>query len=80
MDRIFKAFASTPDEVAEGAGFDLMPRSSRGKAGLVLLLGGFLMFLGGVLAATVGLPFASRAVVGGMLIFFAGGLVRVYSE
>lgn len=80
MERIFKAFSSTAAEEADGGGFGLVPASGRGKFGLLVLLLGFLMFLGGVLSATVGFPLASHAAVGGMLIFFAGGLLRVYSD
>ena len=56
------------------------------SSGLPFLLGlcyaaiGFLVFLGGVLSAGIGFSQASEAAVGGMLIFFAGGLVRVYSD
>ncbi len=80
MERIYQAFSASEGEKAEGAGFGLIPKSARGKLGLLLLAGGFLVFLFGVLSASVGFSAASSTAVAGMLVFFTGGLVRVYSD
>jgi len=81
MQRIFEAFSGATDEVtAAGAGFGIFPVSARGKLGLVLLLVGFLAFLGSVILGGVGFDRASQTAVIGMLIYFAGGLLRVYSD
>jgi hypothetical protein len=52
----------------------------RGRVGLVALAFGFAIFLSGVLAGGLGYPHASAMAVAGMLLYFAGGLVRVYSD
>ena len=80
MQQIREAFAASRDEEEDGQGFGLKPKSTGGRIGLALLAIGFVVFLGGVLSAGVGFGGASQAAVGGMLIFFAGGLTRVYSD
>jgi SSS family solute:Na+ symporter len=71
----FKAVSSGPDEEIH-----FMPTTGRGKLGLWLMAVGFLSFLFGVLSGSVAFAMASQFAVGGMLVFFAGGLVRVYSD
>jgi SSS family solute:Na+ symporter len=80
MQRIFDAFAASEEEQVEGGGFGLKPTSLRGQLGLVLLAIGFVIFLVGVLSGSTSFAWASETAVGGMLIFFAGGLLRVYSD
>jgi SSS family solute:Na+ symporter len=80
MARVFDAFHSTADEDPGRAGFHLWPATPRGRAGVGLMAIGFLVFLAGVLSASVGFGYASQLAVGGMLIFFTGGLLRVYSD
>ncbi len=46
----------------------------------MLMALGFLLFLFGVLSGSVAFALASQFAVGGMLVFFAGGLVRVYTD
>ena len=80
LERIYEALTGTDEDETRESGMTLMPVSVRGKVGLVLLGVGFLVFLGGVLSGSVGFEGASAAAVGGMLVFFAGGLLRVYSD
>lgn len=47
---------------------------------MVLIVGGFLCFIGGVLSAAVAFAYAAHLAVAGVLAVFAGGLLRVYSE
>jgi hypothetical protein len=49
-----------------------------GRVGAIAAIGGFLLFMSGVLSAgsTIAGPFA----VTGMLLVLAGGMLRVYSE
>ena len=69
------AVAATSDEEIH-----LLPVTRRGKLGLALMAVGFLAFLFGVLSGSVAFGAASQFAVGGMLVFFAGGLIRVYSD
>ena len=80
MERIYRAFSPSSDDDGEGAGLTLMPVSASGKIGLGLLAFGFVVFLVGVLSGSVGFVGASATAVGGMLVFFAGGLIRVCSD
>ncbi len=80
MERIYQAFSASTEEDGEAAGLTLMPVSARGKLGLALLGVGFVVFLVGVLSGSVGFGGASATAVGGMLVFFCGGLIRVCSD
>src|SRR5688572_14934338 len=60
--------------------FHLVPRSFIGRLSAVVVLGGFAVFLFGVLSAAWTFPLAGELAIAGMLAVFAGGLVRVYSE
>jgi len=72
----FKASTSADDQ----DDFPLVPRTLAGKIGLVLIAGGFLCFLGGIISAIWGFPSATVMAVGGMIVLFAGGLLRVYTD
>jgi SSS family solute:Na+ symporter len=81
--RILDAFkAKTTDGRRETADSEihLWPVSGKGKFGVGLMALGALSFLIGVLSGSVQFAFASQLAVGGMLVFFMGGLVRVYSD
>jgi SSS family solute:Na+ symporter len=81
MENIFRAFtASGTDEDDGRGGFGLLPVTARGKLSVVVLLGGFVVFLAGVSSAAGGFAYASQTAVAGMLAVFAGGLLRVYSD
>lgn len=70
----FKAIGASADEIR------LRPVSARGQLGLALMGAGFFTFLTGVLSGSVRFQHADLTAIGGMIIFFAGGLLRVYSE
>ena len=72
----FKASTSAGDE----DDFPLVPRTLAGRIGLVLIAGGFLCFLGGIISAIWAFPSATVMAVGGMIVLFAGGLLRVYTD
>jgi hypothetical protein len=71
----FKASADQHDD------FPLIPKTMAGKIGLVLIAGGFLCFLGGIISAAAwGFAPATKLAVGGMIVLFVGGVLRVYVE
>ena len=78
-ERVFGAFKSALHTTSEEE-IHMMPTSVKGKLGVALMIIGFLSFLSGVLSGSVQFQFASQMAVGGMLIFFVGGLTRVYSD
>jgi SSS family solute:Na+ symporter len=60
--------------------FDLVPPSALGRAGVLIAIAGFAVFLFGVFSAAWQSGLADGLAIGGMLAVFAGGLLRVYSE
>ena len=78
-ERVFGAFKSALHATSETE-ISMMPTSAKGKLGVGLMAVGFLSFLFGVISGSVQFQFASQMAVGGMLIFFVGGLTRVYSD
>ena len=79
VQRILSAFKSAANTTSEEE-IHLLPVSAAGKLGVALMAFGFLSFLSGVISGSVAFSMASQLAVGGMLIFFAGGLIRVYSD
>ena len=77
--RILDAFRSVKTATSDEE-IHLMPTSPVGKLGLVLMAIGALSFVIGVISGSVQFALASQLAVGGMLVFFTGGLVRVYSD
>jgi len=77
--RVFGAFKSALHATSETE-ISMMPTSAKGKLGVGLMAVGFLSFLFGVISGSVQFALASQMAVGGMLIFFVGGLTRVYSD
>ena len=78
-ERVFGAFKSALHTTSETE-IHMMPTSVKGKLGVTLMAVGFLSFLFGVISGSVQFQFASQLAVGGMLVFFVGGLTRVYSD
>jgi hypothetical protein len=79
IQRLRDAFKVVAHAAPDGE-ISLLPMSARGKLGLSLMAMGFALFLGAVLSGSVSFAYADAAAVAGMLVFFAGGLTRIYSE
>jgi SSS family solute:Na+ symporter len=60
--------------------FHLIPTSLMGRAGAVIALVAFAVFLFGVISAAWASPLAGEMAIGGMIAVFVGGLMRVYSD
>jgi solute:Na+ symporter, SSS family len=71
---------SSAEEEERGDVFTPLPRSRSGRAALAVFAAGGLLFLTGVLLGGLGAAPASAIAVGGMIIYFLGGLWRVYSR
>ena len=79
-EQVWKCF-KVGDEPGERDTFHLIPSSLAGRIGIVLIAVGFLSFLGGIIsAAACGLHAATDLAVGGMIVLFVGGVLRVYTE
>ena len=77
--RILDAFKSVKSAAA-GEEIHLFPTSAKGKFGIALMAFGALSFMVGVISGSVQFALASQLAVGGMIIFFTGGLIRVYAD
>jgi len=75
---IWKHFQAGEEE--KGEAFHLIPISVVGRVGVALMVLGMLGFLFGVISASRAFPLATSLAVGGMIMVFVGGLLRVYSE
>jgi SSS family solute:Na+ symporter len=79
--RIWDAFRVGVADVDGNADtFHVIPTSLAGRVGISLALLGFAGFISGVLSAHWQAAFAAQLAIGGMLVVFVGGLLRVYTE
>ncbi len=79
--RIWDAFRVGAADVDGNADtFHVIPTSLAGRLGISLALLGFAGFISGVLSARWQATFAAQLAIGGMLVVFLGGLLRVYTE
>lgn len=79
--RIWDAFrVGAADADGNADTFHVIPTSLAGRVGLSLVLLGFAGFMSGVLSAHWQAAFAAQMAIGGMLVVFLGGLLRVYTE
>jgi|GEM_PF-356078 len=77
---IRNAFVVTKEETDDSVGFHLVPTSTAGKVGVVLMLAGYAGFLGGVLSANWQFPMAAAVAIASMVVFFIGGVTRVHAD
>lgn len=67
------------EEKASGDIFHIIPQSTRGRFGAIVLVLGLITFFGGIFLGATGTILASWVAIGGMILFFAGSLIRVYA-
>jgi solute:Na+ symporter, SSS family len=80
VERIWKAKRISDEEINNSDIYNIIPKTLRGKLSLAILILGFLIFLAGVILGSKGLEISSILSVGGMLLFFVGGLLRTYTD
>jgi solute:Na+ symporter, SSS family len=79
--RIWEAFrVGVPASDGQVDTFHLIPTTFAGRLGVAMALLGFAGFISGVLSAHWQAAFAAQLAIGGMLVVFLGGLLRVYTE
>ncbi len=78
--RIWKARQISEEEIEKNAVYHIWPKSVGGKMSLLVLAAGLLFFLAGALMGSRALPVASLVAVSGMLLYFLGGLVRLFFD
>src|SRR5208283_5128678 len=80
VEKIWKAKRISDEEISSNDIYNIIPKTLRGKLSLSVFGVGFLIFLVGVILGSKGLEIASVLSVGGMILYFVGGLLRTYTD
>ncbi len=80
IDAIWRARTTSDEEINSSNVYNIIPKSLKGKLSLTVFGSGLVLFLVGVFAGSTGSPAASYIAVGGMIIYFIGGLFRSYTN
>ncbi len=80
IDSIWKAKSTSDEEIQSNNVYNIFPLTVKGKLSLIVFGAGLLIFLIGVFSGSTGSPTASYIAVGGMAIYFVGGLLRTYTN
>ena len=80
LSSIWKARKISDEEIENNDIFNIIPRTLKGRLSLTILFSGLFIFLIGVIMGSSGMAAASIIAVGGMVIYFAGGLFRAYTD
>jgi len=77
IDHIWRMRTVSEEETKSGSVYHLLPVSIPGKVFLGVFFAGLLVFLSGIYLGSQGLPHAGLVSVTGVIIYFAGGLLRL---
>lgn len=80
IDAIWRAKSTSDEELISGNVYNILPRTAAGRLSLTVFAAGLVLFLAGVFMGSTGSPSASYIAVAGMIIYFAGGLFRTYTN
>ena len=80
IEAIWKARHGSEEERATQNPYHIMPTTGWGRLAMGILASGLLAFVVGVAAGGAGTEEGSTVAVGGMCLFFAGGLLRAYTN
>lgn len=80
IDAIWKARTISEEEIISNNIYNIIPKTLKGKLSLTVLISGLILFLAGVIMGSSGDQLASYVAVGGMIIYFIGGLFRTYTN
>jgi hypothetical protein len=80
LDQIWMARKTSVEEAKENNVYNIIPKTFAGKFSLGILFSGLIIFLAGVFIGSEGIEAASIIAVIGMIIYFAGGLMRTYTN
>lgn len=80
IDAIWRAKNISDEEIKDNNVYNILPRTTKGKLSMTIFGSGLIIFLIGVFAGSTGSPAASYIAVGGMAIYFTGGLLRTYTN
>ncbi len=77
---VWRARTISDEEEASGDVYHIIPKTRKGRMAMAVYGSGFVLFLVGVFMGSGGFAIASWIAVSGMVIYFVGGLLRVYAE
>lgn len=80
VDEIWKARSISDEEIINKNVYNIIPKTIKGKISLMVLIAGFILFVCGVILGSKGSVVASYVAIGGMVIYFLGGLFRTYTN
>jgi SSS family solute:Na+ symporter len=80
IDAIWRAKTISDEEINSNNVYNILPATVKGKLSLTVFGSGLILFLVGVFVGSTGSPIASYLAVGGMIIYFTGGLLRTYTN
>lgn len=78
LAEIWKAKKISDEEIENNDVYNIIPKTIKGKVSLAILAAGFIIFITGVVMGSFALQAASIVAVSGMVIYFAGGLLRTF--
>ncbi|NCQ17652.1 MAG: hypothetical protein COW85_13745 [Ignavibacteria bacterium CG22_combo_CG10-13_8_21_14_all_37_15] len=80
INEIWSAKITSDEEIKNENVYNIFPQTYAGKISLGIFFLGLLIFLSGVILGSTGNASASLIAVTGMVVYFAGGLMRAYTN
>lgn len=80
LSSIWKAKRISDEESENNDVYNILPKTVKGKISLAIFFAGLVIFITGILMGSSGMEAASIVSVAGMIIYFAGGLLRTYTN
>lgn len=80
LEKIWRAKFVSDEELLNKDIYNIFPKTYKGRVSFTVFVSGLLIFIAGVLFGSTGAGAASYIAVGGMVIYFIGGLLRAYTD
>ncbi len=80
LSSVWKAKQISDEETENNDVYNIFPKTAKGKISLGIFFTGLVIFLAGILMGSRGMEAASIVSVIGMIVYFAGGLLRTYTN
>lgn len=80
LEKIWRAKLVSDEELLNKDIYNIFPKTYKGRLSLTVFVSGLLIFIAGVFLGSTGAGAASYIAIGGMVIYFIGGLLRAYTD
>ncbi|HKI44278.1 MAG TPA: hypothetical protein VKA08_02985 [Balneolales bacterium] len=77
---IWKAKQISDEEIESKDGYNIIPQTRMGRVSMGIFFLGLIIFISGIIMGSKGMEFASATSITGMIVYFAGGLWRMYTN